>query len=736
MPEPSQCAACGNENPPGQRFCGNCGSPLSQTCPRCSAVVPPGSHFCGNCGTALPGQAEVSTEAVAPQRPVEERRLATILFADLSGYTALSEQTDPEDVRSLVDRCMTLLGEIVDRFDGHVDKIIGDAMLAVWGIPALNEDHAERAVRAALEMRECARSNVKDFAGLELRIGVNTGEVMFAPVGPQGHRAQTVIGDVVNVASRLQTSAPRGGVLVGEETWRDTRRAIRYEQVEPFTVKGKDEPLDGWLALAPVALVPAERPLSGVPMVGRERELDVLCKTWQRVIEGERAHFVVVLGAPGVGKSRLCHELRTAIEPQGARVIRGRSLPYGERAGYGAFANTVKHAAGIFDTDQPDDAMAKLASHVQSVVGDAQRAEVTEALGIMAGFAPGELENRSVLFEAARSYVEALAAKQPLVLGFEDLHWAEESLIDLVEHLAQRVRNAPVLILASTRPELLDARPNLGGGLPRYTALTLDALDARAAEDLARQLLHGYPVAPNVLERMGDVASGNPLFIEELATSVVEGTTDPTATLPTSVVSIISARLDAMPTRERQLLLNAAVIGRTFWRNLLASLSSEPGIDTALEWLEDRDHIRSERTSEIEGDQAYSFRHMSLREVAYNTLPRAERRRRHAEVAQIAEQTFTERPRALSTILAHHWREAGEPQRAIDYLLDAADQADQAWAKREAVTLYTQVLDLLPDGDSRRRSISLRRAVSSTAISHIEFGDVPAPARPEDAPAP
>jgi class 3 adenylate cyclase len=735
MPEALQCAACGNENPPGHRFCGNCGSPLSQICPRCSATAPPSARFCGNCGAALPGGTAASTETAATRRPLEERRLATILFADLSGYTALSGQTDPEDVRSLVDRCMALLGEIVDRFDGHVDKVIGDAMLAVWGVPALREDDRERAVRAALEMQECARSNEKDFAGLSLRIGINTGEVMFAPVGPHGRREQTVIGDAVNVASRLQTSAPRGGVLVGEETWRDTRRAIRYEQVEPFKVKGKDEPLDGWLALEPLASIPAERPMSGVPMVGREQELEVLCKTWQRVIESERAHFVVVLGAPGVGKSRLCHELRTAIEPEGARVIRSRSLPYGERAGYGAFANTVKRAAGIFDTDQPDDAMAKLTSHVEAVVGDARRAHVTEALGVMAGFAPGELENRSVLFEAARVFVEALGAKQPLVLGFEDLHWAEESLIDLVEHLAQRVRNAPVLILASARPELLDARPNLGGGLPRYTALTLDALDAGAAEHLARELLRGHPVSPNVLERIGDVASGNPLFIEELATSVAEGTTDPTETLPTSVVSIIGARLDAMPVRERQLLMNAAVIGRTFWRNLLASLDPEPGFDTALYWLEDRDHIRSERTSEIEGDQAYSFRHMSLREVAYNTLPRAERRSRHAKVAQLAEQTFTDRPRAIATILAHHWREAGEPQRAIGYLLDAADQADQAWAKREAVTLYTQALDLLPEGDPRRRSISLRRAVSGTAIQHIEAGDVPAPA-PEEAATP
>jgi class 3 adenylate cyclase len=736
MSETIHCDACGSENLPEQRFCGNCGSSLIQICPRCAAAAPPGSRFCGSCGAGLQSAAHASDAAAVTARPLEERRLATVLFADLSGFTALSGQTDHEDVRSLVDRCMGLIGEIVDRFDGHVDKVIGDAILAVWGAPTLREDHAERAVRAALEMRDSARTHQDEFAGLPLRIGVNTGELMFAPVGPQGHRAQTVMGDVVNVASRLQTSAPRGGVLVGEETWRETRRAIRYEQVEPFRIKGKAEPLDGWLAVEPVAAIPSERPLSAVPMVGRERELDVLSKTWQHVIEDRKAHFVVVLGAPGVGKSRLCRELRTAVEPQGARVIRSRSLPYGERPGYGAFAETVKQAAGIFDTDQPGDALAKLERHLQSVVRGAERAEVTDALGIMAGFGPGEVENRSVLFEAARIFVEGLGSKQSLVLGFEDLHWAEASLVDLIEHLAARVRDAPVLILASARPELLDARPKLGGGLPRYTALALDALGASATEQLTRELLRAHPVSPAVLERIGDVAGGNPLFIEELATSVAEGTTDPTQTLPTSVVSIIAARLDAMPVRERQLLLNAAVIGRTFSRNLLESLDPEPGFDDALEWLEDRDHIRRERTSEIEDDQAYSFRHMSLREVAYNTLPRAERRSRHATVARLAEQVFTDRPRTLSTILAHHWREAGDPERAIGYLVDAAEQADQAWAKREAVTLYTETLDLLPESDARRRSISLRRALANQAIVHIEFGDVAAPAGIEGAATP
>ena len=724
MPETIHCDVCGSESPLGQRFCGNCGSPLPLTCPHCSVAVPPGSRFCGSCGGALAEMPETTPEEPASR---EERRIATVLFADLSGFTALSGQSDAEDVRALVDRCMALLGEIVDRFGGGVDKVIGDAMLALWGVPAAAEDHAERAVRAALEMQDCARTHEAEFGGLPLRIGLNTGELMFAPVGPEGRREQTVIGDVVNVASRLQTSAPRGGILVGEETWRATRRAIRYEQVEPFAVKGKDEPLDAWLAVESIAARPTERPLSAVPMVGREREFEMLSKTWQRVVEDGRSHFVVVLGAPGVGKSRLCRELRRRVEAQGAQVIRSRSLPYGEGPGYGAFADTVKQAAAIFDTDQPADALDKLAARLRALVGNGRSEEVTAALGVMAGFGAGELENRSVLFDAARSFVEALGSEQPTVLGFEDLHWAEASLVDLVEHLANRVRDVPLMILASARPELLDARPSLGGGLPAYTALALDALTERAADELTLELLHGHAVAPALLERIREVAGGNPLFIEELAVSVAEGSTDPTRVLPTNVVSIISARLDAMPPRQRQLLLNAAVVGRTFWRDLLASLDPGPGLDEALEWLEEREYIRRERVSEVEGDQAYSFRHVSLHEVAYSTLPRAARRERHAAVARLAEETFVDRHRALAAILARHWREAGETERAIEYLVDAAEQADQAWAKQEAVSLYTEALGLLTEGDSRSRSISLRRAVAEVALSHIEFGDVPKP---------
>lgn len=727
MPDTVACDNCGHANPLGQRFCSMCGSPLSVACPRCGTPAAPDSRFCGSCGAELHAAAADAGTATAAA-PREERRVATVVFADLSGFTSMSTNTDPEEVRALVDRCMSLLTEIIERFGGTVDKYIGDAVLALWGVPIACEDHAERAVRAALEMQRCALEHTTEFGGLTLRIGVNTGELMFAPVGPEHQRQQTVIGDVVNIASRLQTSAPRSAILVGEETWRATRRAIRYEQVEPFTVKGRDAPLDGWLALEALAAAPGERPLSDVPMVGRERELDVLTQAWERVVGERRPHTLVVFGPPGIGKSRLCIEFRSLVEAAGVPVFKGRSLPYGESTAYGAFAELVKEIAEIFDTDDESDARAKLERRLESLPWSGDANAGAAALSMITGLGYGAPDNRAVLFDAAQRFVEALGAEQPVVIGFEDLHWADRTLLDLVEHLATRVRNVPVLILATARPELFDARPGFGGGLPAYTALTLDALTASAADELTRELLLGQAVAPRILERIGEAAGGNPLFIEELSTSVAEGTIDPTRVLPGSVVSIIAARFDALPERERRLLFDASVIGRTFWRSLLEMLEPQADVLDALDQLETREFIRRDRMSLLEGDDAYSFRHLSLREVAYNTLPKSERRARHAAVAELLETSYPSSSAALAPMLGYHWREAGDATRAIEYFSRAAEQADQAWAKHEAVEFYTQVVDLLPADDPQVRRIKLRRAVAMQAIAHIQFGDVAAPA--------
>jgi class 3 adenylate cyclase len=716
------CAQCGSENASSQRFCGSCGAALSQACPSCGRPNPGSFRFCGSCGAAL----EARTPLERPQ--AEERRWATVLFADLSGFTTLAERMDPEDLRAMVDRCMGLIGDIIARFGGTVTGVMGDGIMAVFGAPVAHEDDAERAVRCALELQTCAAEHAEEFGQLQLRVGVNTGELMFAPVGGGGKRELTGIGDTTNTASRLQSVAPRGGILVGAETFRGSRRAIRYEKVSPVEVKGKAEPVPAWLALEAIT-GPAERPVSLVPMVGRQAELDLLRRIWERTLTGRRPHLVTLLGAPGIGKTRLCREFEERVCDAGVRSLHGRSLPYGERAGYGAFGQLVKDVAGIFETDPEDVARAKLDGAVAELLRDSSVEEVSSLLAVLMGLGEVSVDDRTVLFGAARRFVEALGRQRPTVLVFDDLQWADRSLLDLVEFLASRLRDAPVLILTLARQELIDDRPAWGGGLPAYTALPLGGLSEQDIRALAMRLVSERPNAAHIVDQIEGAAGGNPLFAEELAAYVSEGGAQDLHGLPTNVTAMIGARLDALPAPERRALLDASVVGNIFWRGALERISLDrEGLSRALESLESRDLIRGEPTARIPGDQEFSFKHAITREVAYGRISKALRRELHVAVAEFLEQAAGWG--AAAAILAHHWREAGDSERAIEYLVQAAEQAARGWAYEEAVAFYDQALDLISE-EGMRRKVRLRRAVALQARLHIVYGDV----KPGEAPA-
>jgi class 3 adenylate cyclase/tetratricopeptide (TPR) repeat protein len=717
----AQCPRCGASNAPTQRFCGSCGEALHVRCSSCGSDNPPAHQFCGACGASL--------KVVAPPRSAalpEERRWTTILFADLSGFTRMSERMDPEDVRTLVDRSMTMMGEIVVRYGGFVERVIGDELLALFGAPVAHEDDPERAVRAALDLQRCAAERVAEFGGLPLRIGVNTGEVMFAPVGPEGARHLTVMGDVANTASRLQTAAPPGGILVGEDTYRATLHTVRYEPVEPFKAKGKEAPVRAWRPLEAAAR-PSVRPLSAVPMVGRDTELEVLWRTWERVVSEGRPHLVTVLGAPGIGKTRLARELVTLVEAKGARCLSGRSLPYGERTGYGAFAEQVKGFAGIFETDPAPEARTKLAAACQ-VLPDNEADQVASHLAVLLGLGAEEAgPEKAHLLYSARRFVEAVGQDAPVIFLFEDVHWSDPSLLELIESLAGRVRQTSALLLTLARPELLEIRPTWAGGLPAYTALPLDPLPVEGAEALATGI--APHLGRGLAARLAEVAGGNPLFIEELAATISDGTAELLAHLPTNVKATIAARLDGLPPAERQVILDASVVGKIFWHGALGRLGDGASLPEILDSLERRDLIRREPVSRFQGDVEYSFKHMLIREVAYGTLPKAARRERHAGVARFLEEAAGDRLAEAASLLAFHWLEAGDEAKALDYLVQAADHARRAWAKSEAVSLYTQALELVPDEDgARRRSLLLRRGVTL-----FESGTFPAAANELDA---
>ena len=674
------------------------------TCANCGQENPEIARFCLACGESLTGVAVLG----------EERRVVSVLFVDLVGFTAQADQLDPEDVRAILTPYHERVRTEMERLGGTVEKFVGDAVMGVFGAPTAYGDDAERAVRAAIAVRDWAETE----GDLEVRIAVNTGEAIVALDARPGEAM--IAGDVVNTASRLQSAAPVGCVLVGEDTYSSTRNVIDYRPAPPVIAKGKPTPLRVWLALRALSSA-GERPQSRVPMVGRERELGVLVDTWGRVVGERRTQFVTAFGPSGIGKSRLSLEFAQHVSSAGSRVLRGRSTPYGSSSPYSAFAQHVMQVAGLFENDQVEEAQAKLRAAVAELGDSPDSDEHAEQLAILLGLGGDtEAPDRETLFFSARVLVESLARRAPLLLIFEDIHWADASLLDLLETLAARIRDVPVLLLALARPDLLTERPGWGGGLPAYSALPLDRLSDDAGRELAQRLLERAADVDRSVRALtvAETAEGNPLFIEELAASLAEHATEDDAQLPTSVRAIVAARLDALPRAHRTVLLDASVVGRVFWRGALTKIAPRVDLSEILGSLEERDLVRREAVSRIKGDQQFVFKHGLIRDVAYQVLPRAARRERHALVAEFLEQT-TGGVRESQEALAQHWREAGDGDRAVDYLVAAGDQAGRGWAKQRAATLYREALELLSPDDARRRGVMRKLAVTLQAVYHL-----------------
>jgi class 3 adenylate cyclase len=681
-----RCSSCNQDNPAGARYCNLCGAPLEADEPR------------------------------------DERKIVTVLFADLVGFTARAEHLDPEDVREILDAYYGRLRSEIERYGGVVEKFIGDAVVAVFGAPTAHGDDPERAVRAALAVREAvAELNAADpELDLQVRLAVNTGEAIVS-LGARTEAGEAMVaGDVVNTASRLQTAAPTNGILVGEETYRATRGLVDYGEADPIVVKGKRAALGVWLALG-AQTGPGERAMSTAPMLGRTHEIAVLHRIFDSVTAEERPHLVTVLGDAGIGKTRLATEFTTQLEQQGIRVLRGRSQPYGTSTLYGPFAQHVKQFAGIFASDDVPAARRKLRAGITELVSEESSDEVASHLELMIGLgAEGEVADRQTLFLAARRFTEGLTGDGPVALVFEDLHWADSGMLDLLEILASRIRDVPLLLLALARPVLLLERPGWGGGLTAYTALSLESLPHSDAAKLAA-LLAGSRGLDADATRLAETSEGNPLFIEELVASVAERPDAAGTELPNTIRGLLSARLDALPQEERSVLLDAAVVGKVFWRGALERiLGDRAGLPEALDALEARDLIRREPFSWIEGHEQFAFKHVLIRDVAYATLSRATRKDLHAAVATFLEEA-TGGAAATATALAQHWGEGGDAERALDYLLMAAEQAGRGWAKDEAARLYGEALDLIPDEQTdRRREISRKRAMALAALQHVE----------------
>jgi class 3 adenylate cyclase/tetratricopeptide (TPR) repeat protein len=546
-----------------------------------------------------------------------ERKLATVLFVDLVGSTAMVTGTDPEITRRRVQQYFDKVSHCVMTHGGLVEKFAGDAVMAAFGIPQAHEDDAERAIRAALGILESVRE-----LGLEVRIGIESGEV----VVDDTRESTFATGEAVNIAARLQQAAPVNSIMIGPGAHRLTLGRFEVEDEGPVEIRGRAEPVWAWRIIC----LAGGKPGAGVrqaPLVGRDAELELLENTYSRAVRDSRAHLFTIYGDPGVGKSRLASEFVGGLE--GATVLYGRALPYGEGVTYSALSDMVKTAAGIADDDPLDDALEKLRDCCPD-----------EAVADLLALASGVLEavkgerNQQEIAWAAREWAEKLAEPQPLVLVFEDIHWAEDALLELVEHMATWVKNVPILLLCLARPELLDLRPGWSGGRVRATAIELEPLGRTDSEALVEALLDGE-LGSGARQQVLDKSEGNPLFVEETVRMLSEANGGGIERIPDTLQALIAARIDHLPSGEKELLQGAAVMGRIFWKGALAELVLEgTDIDPLLEDLHLREIVLPETRSSISGQDAFKFKHVLIREVAYGGLSKAARAGYHQRFAE------------------------------------------------------------------------------------------------------
>ena len=654
-----------------------------------------------------------------------------MMFADLSGFTTLAERMDPEDVKAIGAHLSRQLGDEVARFGGTTVGFMGDAIMAVFGAPIAHEDDAERAVRCALAMQLSISPPDHLPVPFHLHVGINTGEVMAGLVGTEEHREYTVMGDVTNTAARLQTAAEPGQILVGRGTYEATNHAIDYEEVPPIEAKGKRLPVRAWVALR-VRGRPGGRMTSATPFVGRKKDLSLLQGICDKVARAASLQLVTVVGEPGVGKSRMLAELSRHLgaAPDIFTWRQGRCLPYGEGVTFWALGEIVKAHAGIMDSDPPEGARAKLDAAISNDEPD--REWMKQRLGPLVGLEATSGGDREETFTAWRRFLESIAASGPAVFVFEDIHWADQALLEFIEHMVESSSGFPLLLICTARPDLYEKRSGWAAGAANSTRIGLSPLTADDTARLVSGLLDQGVLPADLLSLLLERAEGNPLYAEEFVSMLKDqgllvhtGVTwrviqDAEVRFPESIQSLIAARLDTLAPAHKAALQDASVIGRVFWSGAVASIGErdEGSLREALDELLRKDLILLEAPPAIEGETQYAFWHALVRDVCYSQIPKASRATRHRAAALWIEQVAGERLEDLAEVLAHHYitalglaSAAGRKEEAreleagtLRFLVLAGDRAlglDVARAEQH----YARALELAPPGHRDRPDI-------------------------------
>jgi class 3 adenylate cyclase/tetratricopeptide (TPR) repeat protein len=681
----------------------------------------------------------------------EQRKVVTILFADIVGSTAMAEHSDPEVVRATMARYFERIAEISQSYGGTVEKFAGDAAMVVFGVPAVHDDDAERAVRAALEIRDRASE-------LEVRVGVNTGEAVTAA---REDRQFMVSGDPVNVAARLQQNAEPGEVVVGALTEQLTRKVIDYEPREPVTARGKATPLVAFRALKARTQVPEQargvRGLHAV-LVGRDRELRLLLDTFARTAADRKAHLFTLVGSAGVGKSRLVAEALSALTSSGARVVRGRCLPYGRGITYWPLVEILRDDTGITLADQRDVALMKLDRWLGELLhDDQQRPAIRARLSVMLGFeapesvmpdTPAARVERELGW-GMRRYLEAVAKAAPLIVVVDDLQWAEPPVVALIEQLLERVADAPILVICIARPEFLEQHRDWGAGKPNSSTITLDPLSPQDTGTLLSRLLEIEAIPTELRDQIIERSAGTPLFCEEFIQMLIdEGRLIHKGTswravgaieqirVPQSINAVLAARLDGLADGEKRVLQAASVIGQRFQLRQLEALAGGSDVEETLESLRRKGLV-------IGGDgddDELAFRHLLIRDAAYGSLPKSERAALHDRFGAALEQQAGD-AQQLTEILAHHAERAftlstelslegdvlmDRARRAMEWALAMCDRArrrHEVWVLESGLNVVRSAIASLPDGGGLDARARVRLLEAQLLVMKAEYGE-------------
>ncbi len=856
-----RCPNCQTLNPPNAKFCMECGNRLI-VCPNCQTLNLPRARFCIECGTSLaeltrstsgngepsiPGSRPIATPRALTgplARPAatrlsepQERRVVTVMFADITGSTPLADRLDPEDMRAILAGYFNLMAEQIKHHGGTVEKYIGDAVMAVFGAPVAHEDDPDRAIRAALDMQaalnhfNAARlARDSENTRLQMRIGINTGEV--AAPGANAQRQDFLItGDAVNVAARLQQIAMPDTILVGERTYLATREVFDFRSLAPVQLKGKPLPLNAWavqgLRSHNLSILQHPRGIDGLqaPLVGRALELTLVHATYARVRDARHSHLITLLGAPGIGKSRLIREFIEREEmaarcttcdddvPVEPRVLQGHCPPYGEGITYWPLVEILRSLIEVRDGESGEALELRFVEFVQHTLRKAKRAEeidlVTNVLlqSIGRGLRgdphaqnrrdiPRSTHNKdmdkggpqALLQRACRVLLEAIAQSQPLILVIDDLQWADEALLTLLEYLTGRISDFPILFICLARPDFLERRREWGGGQPNFTTIILDALTSDETTELISELLSTDDLPDVLLHTIQRRAEGNPFFVEEIVRMLIDQgvlvkkedgntwcigsqsenalselaspATPPEDTLidqhyilplprlPDTIQGVLAARVDLLSQIEKQVLQCASIVGRTFWLSAVLELVEDLDRAVVLQTLEQlirRDFIEESEKARgpVEEEESFSFKHILIRDVVYNNIPRHRRSHKHAQLALWLEERSADRQETFADLLAYHYQqalanwsvtlhihtvldenselsreEAGSPsrllvltraeltERTIRYLMLAGDKAYRSYYTIRAIQAYTEAIELQPEDEADPRVLA------------------------------